>query len=714
MTAARTAAIDGLALGTPMSRLVRLADAMIDHPAIALFVIWLLQMAYLGALQLAGLPFGFDVWPMGEDRNWLRFMQDGAGLSMMHQFWAMNDRNPLSPWWYWLFRWPIYYSDYGLYVARKLVDPLLAITVALLLGRLFRYRGGPLPLLAGLLVLNFNFSDYREQIAWNFLLALGVALLATHCYLRHVDGRRSRLSELGPSLWLFLLAIATYTLDVGLLAGIAAIALLRVPLEREQCQPPGNPRDRVLELGCFVAMALSFFAIWYTVSRASSSYYALDLALIPVNALSSLRKFLWHPDYTHWLRLAAADRLALVTAAGMLALPAIPAWIVVANGRRRWQVEPAMLGWTVVLLLAIGTPIVALESTSSVWLPGFRSRMIYQVSAPLLAVLLIGAVCLLMRHRGFERWSRVVASVGFLTALALVVPASVEYNRQLVEKTALQREFAQAFVRLANERDDIRSFLVRYAGGAASIWGSDALSDTYAKTLTRRDDVSMRLIPDYSRTDESSWWRIVLRPDDKGVRNYAPASSGTLSYRSVLFVDWDGRRLSVPSTVDRDWFDGLQVDWERAHPIVQSPPPAPTCPSRFDFSTSPFRGRGWSVPERLPDGRHAIWMASEHASMQMRTRCVGEVELRLAVANYMTEGIVSGLKVRINGVKVPISMQRAEGGRLFMVGRLAVTPADGRVTVELDAPGTIIPPNGNRRLAVMFSELVIRAAQSGS
>jgi hypothetical protein len=80
----------------------------------------------------------------------------------------------------------------------------------------------------------------------------------------------------------------------------------------------------------------------------------------------------------------------------------------------------------------------------------------------------------------------------------------------------------------------------------------------------------------------------------------------------------------------------------------------------------------------------------------------------------MTEGIVSGLKVRINGVKVPISMQRAEGGRLFMVGRLAVTPADGRVTVELDAPGTIIPPNGNRRLAVMFSELVIRAAQSGS
>ncbi len=118
-----------------MSWLAQLGDAMIEHLAIILFAIWLLQMAYLGMLQLAGLPIGFSVWPMGEDRNWLRFMQDGPGLSMMHEFWAMNDRNPLSPWWYWLFRWPIYHTDYGLFVVRKLVAPTLAIVVTLLLGR---------------------------------------------------------------------------------------------------------------------------------------------------------------------------------------------------------------------------------------------------------------------------------------------------------------------------------------------------------------------------------------------------------------------------------------------------------------------------------------------------------------------------------------------------------------------------------------------------
>ena len=74
-------------------------------------VLWVGVTMCLLVLQAFNLHYGFRVWPMGEDRNWLRFMLDAPGLGLVRQFWLTNDRNPLSPWWYLIFS-PLIPSPY--------------------------------------------------------------------------------------------------------------------------------------------------------------------------------------------------------------------------------------------------------------------------------------------------------------------------------------------------------------------------------------------------------------------------------------------------------------------------------------------------------------------------------------------------------------------------------------------------------------------------
>ena len=115
---------------------------------------------------------------MGEDRNWLRVILELPGTGMIRQFWQWDDRNPLSPWWYWLLSVPIIRFDATLYLVRRLVELMLALAVTGLLTRLLGPRSRPLALVVGVLVLACGFNHYREQIMWNFQLALALGTLA--------------------------------------------------------------------------------------------------------------------------------------------------------------------------------------------------------------------------------------------------------------------------------------------------------------------------------------------------------------------------------------------------------------------------------------------------------------------------------------------------------------------------------------------------------
>ena len=83
----------------------------------------LLIIATLGAL---GFGVGFDVFPIGEDNNWIDMLQRGRGAEAARLFWAIDHRNPLSPWWYIAARPIILGFDAGLLALRYAIAALLA------------------------------------------------------------------------------------------------------------------------------------------------------------------------------------------------------------------------------------------------------------------------------------------------------------------------------------------------------------------------------------------------------------------------------------------------------------------------------------------------------------------------------------------------------------------------------------------------------------
>lgn len=687
----------------------RLGAAMIQHPVATLFGLWLIHLAYLGALQAADLSYGFAVWPMGEDRNWLRFMLDAPGVAMVREFWQMNDRNPLSPWWYWLFSKPILNLDWGLYAVRKFVDVFLAIVVTLLFRRLFRNPRHPLPLLLGMLVLVCNFSGYREQIIWNFLTASGLGLVALHLYARFVDTGRVAPYCLAAALIAFLVAIATYTLNLGMLIAVAAIALLRRPWGGDEPKWAARARDGILEIAFFVTVAGVFMLIWYTAARPSSDYYRLNVGLAAQQFASSVRQLLWHPDFTYYIVNAYRSPEVVFASLPFAALLIAGVLAVAFNKRASWKMTAGQLGWFSVVLAALAATIVTLESTSKVWLPGTRSMMIYQLSAPLLMLLLTGAVALALQSQGRAIAARAWIVLTISVALLSIVPASMLYNQILVKKTDAQRRFSVQLARLADERDDIRAFVVRYADDPDLTWGSDVMSDTYARTILRRRDVTMRFLQrrPAPHVEWAHWWQVQLGPDHEGVRNTSHVNAEPVSYSSVRFLDWDGTTLSVPVSIDRQWFTGLEADWRRETSIAQAARHAPTCPVHFDFATSPLRGEGWSVPERHPAGGFGMWMGATRASMVLRTACAGSVSITLGVSGYMAEDILTGLTLRVDGEPVPLEINRSAEG-VYLTGRMELPAGDKRIRLDLEAPRVMVPQGGNRTLAVMFRRLTLQ------
>lgn len=61
--------------------------------------LWLTLPTSLFFLGQLSPSFGFDVWPTGELRNWVYFLQYDI-FEAPHQFWLLDSRNALSPWWY--------------------------------------------------------------------------------------------------------------------------------------------------------------------------------------------------------------------------------------------------------------------------------------------------------------------------------------------------------------------------------------------------------------------------------------------------------------------------------------------------------------------------------------------------------------------------------------------------------------------------------------
>ncbi len=544
----------------------------IFSPVTALLGIWLAYLALLGLLQYLNLPFGFAVWPMGEDRTWLGFMLDAPGVKMVRVFWEQDGRNPLSAWW-WLMTSPlIKHVDVGLYAIRKCVDPLLAIITFLLLDRLGRERYRTFAFCVALTVLMWNFSAYYEQILWDFLLALGFALAAVLFYCRFLDNARRTPYDFALALFCYLIAIATYTLQAGVIIAITLLAFFRSKQSRWQA---------VMDVAFFAAFLLTYCCIWYTVNGHGGAFYHFSWALWLRQLLVSISALLFHPYLSMlWQQLFADATVTTLIVAALAACITFAA-LLFCSPVKRWQTSAAWpQGFVVVLLIAIATPIVALESLSMTWPAGSRSVMIQQVFQPLLYVSLLFAIAQCLPLRAVLQRNTAVFLVVLLNVLVAMM--NLDYNHRLVLRTQYQKTLARGLQILMPPSRTSVIYLVKLSdvnNRDLNTYPPTVLR--YGQTMLQRSDVMLRVLTTDRLPHPSlaPFWTVGFAVDASGVRNAMPIDFHAAKqqqhplmspYRDVRIVFFDGKKVWLPDKVDKADFTGLAVAWERSTPIYQN------------------------------------------------------------------------------------------------------------------------------------------------
>ncbi len=398
-----------------------------------LLSLWMTYLLILGVLQLCGLPFGFMVWPMGEDLNWIGFMRQGPGMKMTQLFWQVNDRNPLSAWWWFLASPLIEHADWGIYCVRKCVDPFLAVTTFLLLNRLGRGQCRTFAFSIGLLVLMWNFNYYYEQIVWEFLVALCFTLLSIFFYCRYVDQERRSGSDLALAIICYFVAFTTYTLQSGAVIAIALLAFFRSAHTQNL---KARLKHTIIDTSFFIILFILYDCIWYTVNRNAQLYYQIKWTTFFPRFIASIKQFICHATYKGFVKIILLE-WSVWTVAGIFFTAFLSLYFLFSKLLSREVLDTklkAPIGWGVAVLLAIAVPTVIIESTSSEWIPGYRSIMIQQVWQPLLYIGIIFFLTNFFLYKYSDKMQKVLFLAVSLLGAA-VVTLNLNYNYHLVKRT---------------------------------------------------------------------------------------------------------------------------------------------------------------------------------------------------------------------------------------------------------------------------------------
>ena len=505
---------------------------------------WLGYLVLLWLLGELGLGPGLFVWPMGEDRNWIDLLQRGDAGVTARGLWAIDHRNPLSPWWYNAFRPIILGWTNGLFLLRHAVGLALALAsyslVALWFGPGARAFGCALACLIAV----STFNAYFDQIYWNFLGSLVCSILSVIAYLRHLRAP-GRGHWLALSLVLWLLAVATYTIQAG------AIVVIALAVWLAETQRPLLPRLGVVVLATlpFFAVFVLFVLIWQTTSVPVDGFF---IPPGPSRLLGSLRMGLFHEDIPlMWAVLGRSPHRFALAGAGIAVAVAIWAMLPKLGLAER---PPLRVGLIVLIALGLAAPTLAVETIGGMWTPGSRWRMIYQFTTP---ALYLGFLALLATWIGKAFWRAGVAAL-FGAALTL----SIAHNERQVAVTKSERAFYRT---IAADSERLGSQPLQYLLliDRTTHWqAADYVSTVYARTWFRNASPSFRLIPGPLYWGAQAGAKVTFLPDAEGVAN-ATVDGRTLPYAQIRIVRAENGRYNVLDRLDRADLEGFRAEWQR-------------------------------------------------------------------------------------------------------------------------------------------------------
>lgn len=687
---------------------------------------WCATFLLLCVCQLVGLPLAIVVHPTGEDRVWTDLLEH-SGKRTAQAFWAIASRNPLAPWWYEAFSPLIQKVPGGLYVARKLLDLFLACSVALFINELFRGRRPALALGFGLLVLIWNFSGYIEQVLFVMLVALGFSVLSLHFYLCYLNSRRLTAGWLVLSLLAFLIALATYSIQCGV---PLAIALFGAAYGRKALPPHARSGPLAIvsmEVAFFAAIFLVFTLIWITTSGPTSSYFKLDIGLFLKHFAASIANHAWHRDTTdllssllsHWSVLAIAP---IAIAAGLVCHRLMGAFarkyepLQEADEPRPWWAGPVVLALLAVSCLVI--PTIALESTSEIWFPGSRSRMVQQVFQPVAYLALLALLASYLERR-FALRRPLFAGIAVLCAFGFVV--GLEYNRQLAALSNYEQGLTRGLKQLVPVITRTTRFFVRLDNDAwIGGWNPELNRILIKQAYKARQPNGITLDAIYKDEGDpvvggfgSLHGRryaamVTLGPDEKGI--YCPSVRAYVPYAEAVFAAYDGVTVTALKTVDRTTFAGFKVRFDRAD-AWRGEAQSSALPGllAFDFDTTP-PGSGWSVPERSAGGESFVWMAAESATITLGPVPAGATEVGFRTLQPIAPEIGDSLTLTVRDMAIPLTIvDRQGGGREYSASiPQGGDAADGRLTLVFSVGKTVVPQGEDRQLAIPFDWIRVK------
>jgi hypothetical protein len=538
------------------------------RPILFLILLWASGLFLLGLLSVFNTGFGLKVWPIGEDRNWIYFIQNREAIPLERAFWAADARNPLAPWWYALATPLIEASPYGIYAVRKFADLFCAISAFLLVSRLFFGRADRLALTVAALAMFWNFNGYESQVLWTMLAALGCSALAIWSYLIYYDSHGRRGGFFVFSVLTYLVGIATYTLQASTLLAIFGLALVRPYGEPSEYRWRPRLRRAVAHTLPYAAALAIFSLIWMTAGYPKEFVAVSDTPFI--NLLRSIRYLLWHSTYStqaiQILNLGGAQPAAFAWIAGIAGAATAAFLFLSVRGRGARQESGG--DWsgfvsTGVAIAGICAGTIALEATSTIWFPGTRSMMLQQIAHPViytLAVLALArAAAKVTRH-----W-RALELAGNAALVFFTIACAMHYNGKLVRYTAGEQQFERALKAIVPSSATPVLFLVRKDHWQDQI--VRAVSHVYARTFYGSPLYGLRFLQPggpIQRYEDSR--DVIFGPAGvfisaaPGDPKWEPTPPPRwIPYNYVHLIDYDGKQARPVRKIDANELKGFRA-----------------------------------------------------------------------------------------------------------------------------------------------------------
>ena len=386
-------------------------------PLALIFAVWSLLPATMFVLQLLGFDFGFAVRPLGEFKNWINLLENARGFDIAKVFWSWDHRNVLAPWWYMAARPFILSVPPAPLILHLLAGLCVGLIAYLLFAEITRSR--PFALSVGILCALFIPDVRRDDVIWVFVAALGCTLLSIWLFARFCNQGRKSAGFLAASYLAWFVALGTYTLQAGAIAGVFFISY------RNRRSLIGA----VIDVLPYAALFLLFLMIWTTTtppSPALSEMYRLGFSFDALR--KSVSYGVWNESYEiFWLWVRSAGPL-LMAAVFVILTPL--AFLLIHAGDGVGDAKPSApsLGFALLIGACVVAPTVAVESMSVTWFPGTRWPMLLQFWTPLtFCIVVFGALLRVPDRLWGPLWQSAVAC-----AAAFAILLVLGFNRTQV------------------------------------------------------------------------------------------------------------------------------------------------------------------------------------------------------------------------------------------------------------------------------------------